>query len=92
MLSVVIVLSSEIMSVDKLNVAVLIVVLGIIMFFVTMLYVFMPSVTMLRGAMLQARGRQLIETEQYKAVRDLSSYETSWILKFSFKHCSMNEI
>ena len=35
---------------------------------------------------------QLNEKKWYGAERDLSFYETRWILKFSLKHCLMNEI
>jgi hypothetical protein len=38
------------------------------------------------------KQRQLNETEWYRAVRDLVFYELRWILKFSFKHCLMNDI
>ncbi len=35
---------------------------------------------------------QLNEKKWYGAEQDLSFYETRWILKFSLKHCLMNEI
>ncbi len=38
------------------------------------------------------KRRQLNEKKQYRAVQDLSFYETRWILKFSFKYHLMNEI
>ncbi len=34
----------------------------------------------------------LNEKKQYGAVQDHGFYKMRWILKFSFKHCLMNEI
>ncbi len=38
------------------------------------------------------KQRQLTEKKWYGVVRDLSFYETRWILKLSFKHHLKNEI
>ncbi len=38
-----------------------------------------------------SKRRQLNKTEWYGVVQDLNFYDTRWILKFSLKHCLMNE-
>jgi hypothetical protein len=56
----------------------------------------LPSMVLQKGSIVGmgeiSKQRQLNEKIQYGMVRDLSFYETRWILKFSFKHSLMNEI